>query len=117
MEDERNNKPMPAQWRHLLNSSHIQQKIDQSPKLRAIFDPGRKRDEILEELYLTVLSRFPTAEEVKTAEAYGTPVATYQTRREGRGGSRQGGAGMKRRDDWVDITWALINSNEFLYRH
>jgi hypothetical protein len=23
----------------------------------------------------------------------------------------------KRREDWLDITWALINSTEFLYRH
>jgi len=26
------------------------------------------------------------------------------------------GAG-KRRDDWIDIAWSLINSDEFLYRH
>ncbi len=23
----------------------------------------------------------------------------------------------KRREDWLDITWSLINSAEFLYRH
>ena len=24
---------------------------------------------------------------------------------------------VKRREDWIDLTWALINSPEFLYRH
>ena len=42
MENERNNKPVPAQWLHLLNSSHIQRKLEQGPKLKAIFDSGRK---------------------------------------------------------------------------
>jgi len=99
MENERNNKPVPAQWLHMLNSSHIQQKLDRGPKLRALFDSRRPTAEIVEELYLTILSRFPTADEVKTAEQYGRPGAT------------------KSRYDWVDIAWALINSTEFLYRH
>ena len=105
MENERINKPVPAQWLHLLNSSHIQRKLEQGPKLKAIFDSGRKPPEIVEQLYLAILSRFPTPDEVKNAEAYGTPRAASKA------------GGPKRRDDWVDITWALINSTEFLYRH
>jgi hypothetical protein len=116
MEDERNNKPIPAQARHLLNSSHIQRKLDQGPKLKAIFDSGRKQNEIIEDLYLTVLSRFPTDDEIKNLEGYGTPVVVSKPARAGKPGSRQAVPG-KRRDDWVDITWALINSTEFLYRH
>ena len=73
MENERNNKVMPAQWLHLLNSSHIQRKLEQSPKLKAIFESGRKQPEIVEELYLTILSRFPTPDEVKALEEYGKP--------------------------------------------
>ena len=65
MENERNNKPVPAQWLHMLNSSHIQRKLEQGPKLKAIFESGRKPAEIVEELYLTILSRFPTPDEVK----------------------------------------------------
>jgi hypothetical protein len=103
IENERNNKVMPAQCLHLLNSSHIQRKLEQSPKLKAIFDSGRKQPELVEELYLTILSRFPTPEEVKALGEYGRP---------GKAGAR-----VKTREDWVDITWALINSTEFMYRH
>jgi hypothetical protein len=103
MENERNNKVMPAQCLHLLNSSHIQRKLEQGPKLKAIFDSGRKQPELVEELYLTILSRFPTPEEVKALEEYGRP---------GKAGAR-----VKTREDWLDITWTLINSTEFLYHH
>jgi hypothetical protein len=99
MAGERNNKPVSAQWLHMLNSSHVQRKLDSGPRLRAIIGTGRKTEDVAEDLYLTVLSRQPTADEVQHAVEYGTA---------GR---------VKRRTDWVDITWALINSTEFLYRH
>jgi hypothetical protein len=99
MENERNNKTVSAQWLHMLNSSHIQRKLEQGAKLRALITAKRKPDDIVQELYLTVLSRFPTDEEVRTALEYGRPGA------------------RKNRNDWIDITWALINSTEFLYRH
>jgi len=25
--------------------------------------------------------------------------------------------GMSRHDEWIDVTWALLNSSEFVYRH
>ena len=103
LENERNNKVMPALCLHLLNSSHIQRKLEQGPRLKALFDSGRKQPELVVELYLTILSRFPTPDEVKALEAYGRP---------GKSGVR-----VKTREDWVDISWALINSTEFLYRH
>jgi hypothetical protein len=102
MENERPNKMLSAQWLHLLNSSHIQRKLEQGPRLRAILDSGRKPPEMVEELYLTILSRFPTPEEVKIAEDYGKSDKPKA---------------VKKREDWVDIAWALINSTEFLYRH
>jgi hypothetical protein len=108
MSNERENKPVPAQLLHVLNSSHIQSKLDQSPRLKAIFDPKRKPAEIIEELYLTILSRFPTPEEVKAAEEYGLPPASTKPAKP---------VPVKKREDWVDIAWALINSTEFLYRH
>lgn len=99
MENERVNKPVSAQWLHMLNSSHIQRKLEQGPNLRAVIDSKRKQPEVIEDLYLTILSRFPTEEELKNAQGYG-----------------QGG-GAKRREDWLDLAWALINSMEFQYRH
>jgi len=108
LESERNNRPTPDQRLHMLNSSHIQQKIENSPKLQALFRsagkgpgrPGRARQpgEVLATLYLTILSRTPTREEAKT-------VAEYLQ------------SASSKRDAVMDVTWALINSAEFLYRH
>ncbi len=98
MLNERNNKPVAAQWLHMLNSSHIQRKLEQSPTLKAIFASGRKPAEIVDEVYLTILSRLPTREERKIVAEY------VQSAR-------------PRRDAATDIPWALINSPEFLYRH
>ena len=105
MENERSNKVLPDQWLHLLNSSHIQRKLEQGPKLRAIFESGRKPPEIIEELYLTILSRFPTPAELQTLADYGRPSPNGKAAR------------VKSPQDWLDISWALINSTEFLYRH
>ena len=99
LESERNNTPTAAQRLHMLNSSHIQRKIEQSTKLRAVFQRRGGGMEVLSALYLTILSRYPTDEEMKTAGAY------YQ--------SFSGNKGLA----LIDIVWALINSPEFMYRH
>jgi hypothetical protein len=116
MENERNNRPVPAQWLHLLNSSHIQRKLDQGPRLKALLDSGRKPSEILEELYLTMLSRFPTPEEVQMLESYGQ-VQPAKPAAAGNPGKPAKPVVVKKREDWVDVAWALVNSAEFLYRH
>ena len=97
MMNERNNKPVAAQWLHMLNSSHIQRKLQQGPALKAIFSSA-KPGEVVDTVYLTILSRLPTHEERKI-------VAEYMQ------------AARPRRDAALDIPWALINSPEFLYRH
>ncbi|WP_414662980.1 DUF1553 domain-containing protein [Horticoccus sp. 23ND18S-11] len=117
---ERDHKPIPAQWLHLLNSSHIQRKLEQGPKLKALFDSGRSPPRLIEELYLTILSRLPTPAEMKIAEAYGQIQPVRQV------AAKPGGPApaaavktvvVKRREDWVDLAWSLINSTEFLYHH
>jgi hypothetical protein len=99
LESERNNRPAAAQALHLLNSSHVERKIEQSAKLRELVQEAQRPRDVIDGLYLTVLSRFPTDDELKV-------VATY---------SRSGGVG--RREVMIDLAWALVNSAEFLYRH
>ena len=113
MLSERDNKAIPAQWLHLLNSTSIQLKMEKSANLKMILDPTRKPPAIIEDLYLTILSRFPTPDEVTTIAAYGLaqpakPVA---------GKPPAPPTVIKRREDWQDIAWSLINSTEFLYLH
>lgn len=99
MENERINRPVPTQKMHLLNSSHIQLKLEKNPNLKMILMANPKPGEITEELYLAILSRFPTPEEIRNVEAYAKSGV------------------VKGRDVWVDLEWALINSDEFLFRH
>jgi hypothetical protein len=98
MENERNNRPISSQWLHLLNSGHIQTKLERGPALKAIFTSRRKPAAVAEDLYLTILSRKPTKKELQT-------VASYMQSTGSKGQAA------------TDIAWALINSPEFLYRH
>jgi hypothetical protein len=95
---ERNNRPTASQRLHLLNSSHIRNKIEQIPRT-AQRARTRNPREALSRLYLTILSRFPTPEELETVGEY--------TRTDG----------VNQRDVFVDLAWALVNSPEFQYHH
>jgi len=76
LESDRNNRPTAAQRLHLLNSSHVRRKIDASPKLRALMQSsGAKRQEAVTELYLTILSRLPTDEELQIMKTAGRIAA------------------------------------------
>jgi len=100
LETERSNDPSPAQRLHLLNSSHVHYKIERSPVLQPLFAAsGAGLRGSATELYLRILSRFPTEAELAIVEAYGRSEET------------KGPKAM------ADLAWALINSTEFLCRH
>jgi hypothetical protein len=129
--NERPTKLQASQWRHLLNSSHIQTKLESGTWMTTLTAGNRTLDEILDELYLTILSRFPTAVEKESIMEYlflnvadTTPPASASANRPVsspanrpvRGALPQMSA-AQRRDNAIDIAWALINSTEFLFRH
>ncbi|MCX7045838.1 MAG: DUF1553 domain-containing protein [Candidatus Sumerlaeota bacterium] len=96
--EQRDSLPTAAQQLHLRNSSHIRSKLEQSALLRALLNSGGKPRDIVNEIYLTILSRYPTDEEFNVVVAYKQAAENNQ------------GVGL-------DIAWALINSAEFQYRH
>ncbi len=109
-ESERTNAFGQLQAQYLLNSSHIQGKFERSPmlkKLAAVPPPAGKTKGAttptpagrIDELYLYILSRPPTADESATGVAYLT-----STKR-------------KPAESLTDLAWALVNSKEFLLRH
>jgi len=124
LESERSNRITADQRLHLLNSSHIQRKIETSPRLQALFQSSapkvsrktgragkfgkfgasaasttsKQPVEVVSTLYLTILSRLPTQEELRTVSEYFQSASVKSAAA-------------------VDLAWALINSAEFLYRH
>jgi Protein of unknown function (DUF1553)/Protein of unknown function (DUF1549) len=99
LEGERNNRLTAAQQLHLLNASHVERKIEQSPKFQYLIRNTKGGQQLVTSIYLIILSRPPTAEEVQAVTAYG-----------------QAGT-LKPREAVIDLAWALMNSAEFLYRH
>jgi hypothetical protein len=100
LESERSNDPTDAQRLHLLNSTDVQRKIENSPQLRKLFqDAHGNRAQLIRSIYLMLLSRYPSPQETAAVENY----------------LKSGGVGPKQSAD--DLAWALINSKEFLYRH
>ncbi len=98
MANERSNDPVPSQWLHTLNSRHIHDKIVRGPRMRRLLGSKQPLKETAEELYLTILARRPTPDEMRTLAAY---IQNADSRN----------------DAAIDIVWALINTTEFQYRH
>jgi len=96
---ERNSRPSAAERLYLLNSSDIQRKLQQGPKLQALIQTRGDLREMVAGIYLTILSRYPTEDEWKIAAAYAQST------------------GSNRRQAGQDLAWALVNSAEFRFRH
>lgn len=137
-ESERSSLPTVFQSQHLLNSSHIQKKIERSRELKNLATLSRKtpvqpaasaaRPEgrgrgkaesrvvgglgkpfelkssgdnpgLVDELYLRILSRFPTEQETRVARDYLSDPKRSPA------------------ESVCDLAWALINTTEFLVKH
>ena len=97
---ERNNLPTKEQSLHMLNSTHIREKILKGYKLKQLFKKSRgRRRAYINDIYLTILSRRPTNDELMILNNYSKT------------------SGLKGRAIAEDIIWALINSKEFMYQH
>jgi len=96
---ERKQPPTLNQALHLISGNTIQKKVtDPQGMLDKMLDENRAPRQIVEELYLRTLSRYPDAEESSNAEA---AIAKSPSARGG----------------LEDVFWALLNSKEFLYNH
>ncbi len=107
---ERNNTPSSAQKLHLLNSTHIQKKIRKNRQLVGFQRKKTKKgaevkwvwvspEESIERVYLSILSRYPTEEEIAAILAYSQK------------------SGLNRWEVSMDMVWALLNTKEFIYKH
>ncbi len=94
LESDRNNRLSAGQALHMLNSNHLRNKLKQGPGIKSLLDAATGPSETAELLYLAILSRRPTDDEQRMVEG----LCGYP------GGAR-------------DVAWALINSDEFLFRH
>jgi hypothetical protein len=98
-ECERTTQPNIAQALHLLNSTFLNRKID-DPKGRiaTLLKDKTPAANLIEQMYLTTLSRPPRSEEVARATKW---LATAATPKDGA----------------ADLLWVLLNSREFLFNH
>ncbi len=97
---ERNSQPTNAQRLHMLNSTHIQYKIERGINMRALLQTTRgDSKQIVTLLYLSILSRPPLQSEIQIADSYFNNDE------------------MNTRQATNDLAWVLVNSKEFLYQH
>jgi len=99
-ECERNQAPSVSQVLHLLNAPEIQAKLSHEGGAVARLEKSlRSDDALVDEMYLTFYSRFPTAQERALAMDF--------LRRDPN----------RRRQAAEDLAWSLLNSLEFVFNH
>jgi len=99
-ECERSNEPSIAQALHLMNSEEIMSKIHaRDGNVRRLARSAKTPTEIIDELYLSTLSRYPSEKER-------TRMLQVFTE-----------AGTDRQAAVEDVLWALLNTREFVYNH
>ncbi|MCH2372748.1 MAG: DUF1549 and DUF1553 domain-containing protein [Planctomycetes bacterium] len=98
-ECERSGDARLGQALQLFNGKFVQDKlVDQDNRFRRLIKANRSNEEILRELYLSAYARTPSEGELRQN-------LEYIARSEDRGKALE------------DITWVLLNANEFLFQH
>jgi Protein of unknown function (DUF1553)/Protein of unknown function (DUF1549)/Planctomycete cytochrome C len=93
--------PNLSQALHLLNGDTTQQRIRQGKRVETMLAAKQPPQEVIRTLYLTALSREPTAAEMeKLLAAIPDPKQPAAVR-----------------EALEDIFWALLNSKEFIFNH
>ena len=88
-----------TQTLHSLNGPEIQAKLAGADgKVTQWMDSGLSDNAILDEMYLSTLSRYPSAKEKDQLL------------------TRVGSAKLKR-EVWEDLLWAMLSSKEFQFNH
>ena len=97
---ERDNRPSMVQALHLMNSDKLQTQLaDKQGRAAELGQADKSASEIVDEVYLLIYSRWPSAGERAIA------VEAIET------------AEAKRQQAVEDLMWALINSAEFVFNH
>ncbi len=98
-EGERDSGLTIRQTLYLLNSEQLESKLSGSPRFKRWIAANRSDADMVEEIYLATLSRFPSESERKKAVEY---LAGKKNAR---------AVGVQ------DVAWAVVNSKEFVFNH
>jgi len=98
---ERSDEPSMVQVLHISNGDSLNQKLsDKKNRLTELLDAGTNPEEVVDEVYLSALSRFPRDEER-------TRLSTLLAK------AKEG----DRRQVLEDLYWSVLSSTEFLFNH
>lgn len=98
-ECERTTQPNIAQALHLLNGDALNKKIaNPTGRIDTLLKAKKSNVQIIEDLYLSTLSRIPNQDEIDRADRW----------------IREAGAP---REGLQDLLWVLLNSREFMFNH
>ncbi|MCA9115118.1 MAG: DUF1549 domain-containing protein, partial [Planctomycetaceae bacterium] len=91
--------PNLSQALHMLNGDTVNSKIQSGGVLTTLLKEGKTPEQIVEQLYITCLTRKPTPQEMESLKGV---LAS---------------AGDQQAQVLQDVFWALLNSREFLFNH